>query len=102
MKILAKFLQSRNPNSSLNQQQAHQGQLIQFSGSGDPIGVGVSRQVIAEQLIRIMRKVEAAACHTLLQMRIMDAQAAAADALLLQSRNHDHDQQQAHCEMRLR
>ena len=84
----ATSLQPRDQNQSLNHQQAHQGQLLLPSNP-----VGVSRQVIAEQLIR-MRTAELATRYDTL--RIRGAQATAEDALLLQSRNHD--QQQAHRE----
>ena len=82
----ATSLQPRDQNQSLNHQQAHQGQLLLPSNP-----VGVSRQVIAEQLIRMRT---AATRYDTLGIR--GAQATAADALMLQSRNHD--QQQAHRE----
>ena len=84
------FIQSMNPNQIPNQQQAHQGQLIQPSNP-----VGVSRQVVAEQLIRMRMAELATRYDILIQMRIR-AQVTATDASVFQSRSHD--QQQAHHE----
>ena len=78
------FIQSMNPNQIPNQQQAHQGQLIQPSNP-----VGVSRQVIDEQLIRMRMAELATRYDTLIQMRIRAQATAATDA-------RSHDQQQAH------
>eukprot|EP00956_Cyclotella_meneghiniana_P004909 scaffold6056_cov71-Cyclotella_meneghiniana.AAC.3 len=86
-------LQARNAiQSPHQQQQALQGQLIQPSGL-----VGVSRQVIAEQLIRVRNAELDAADATMREStRIRDSRTTAAGASSVQSR--DHNLQQAHQE----
>eukprot|EP00956_Cyclotella_meneghiniana_P029121 scaffold69633_cov23-Cyclotella_meneghiniana.AAC.1 len=86
-------LQARNAiQSPYQQQQALQGQLIQPSDL-----VGLSKQITAEQLIRIRNAELDAADATLQQSRmIRDPYATTAYASLFQSR--DHNRQQAHQE----